>query len=82
MIRGFKRNDGKGRKDQAKIELGEKAREARLLAALLAGTLASLDIGAIDYALHRHHGRTMRFLGGTRRRLCRGGLNRPYRSSN
>ena len=77
VIRGFKRNDGKGRKNQAQIELGKKAREARLLAALLTGTLAALDIGAIDHALHRHHGRTMHLLGSTRCRLCRGGLNRP-----
>ena len=77
VIRGFKRNDGKGRKNQAQIELGKKAREARLLAALLAGTLAALDIGAINHALHRHHGRTMHLLGSTRCRLCRGGLNRP-----
>ena len=65
VIRGFKRNDGKGRKNQAQIELGKKAREARLLAALLTGTLAALDIGAIDHALHRHHGRTMHLLGST-----------------
>ena len=77
VIRGFKRNDGKGRKNQTQIELGEKAREAWLLAALLAGTLAALDIGAIDHALHRHHGRTMQLLGSSRCRLCRGGLNRP-----
>ena len=65
VIRGFKRNDGKGRKNQAQIELGKKARKARLLAALLTGTLAALDIGAIDHALHRHHGRTMHLLGST-----------------
>ena len=77
VIRGFKRNDGKGCKNQTQIELGKKAREVWLLAALLAGTLAALDIGAIDHALHRHHGRTMYLLGSTRCRLCRGGLNRP-----
>ena len=77
VIRGFKRNDGEGRKNQAQIELGKKAREARLLAALLTDTLAALDIGAINHALHRHHGRTMHLLGSTRCRLCRGGLNRP-----
>jgi len=38
-----------------------------------AGTLAALDIGAINHALHRHHGRTMHLLGSTRCRLCRGG---------
>ena len=77
VIRGFKRNDGKGRKNQAQIELGKKARETRLLAALLAGTLAALDIGAINHSLHRHYGRTMHLFGSTRCRLCRSGLNRP-----
>ena len=77
VIRGFKRNDGKGREDQAQIELGKKARKARLLTALATSALAPLDNIAIDHALHRHYGRTMHLLGSTRRRLCRSGLNRP-----
>ena len=77
VIRCFKRNDGKGREDQAQIELGKKARKARLLAALATSTLAPLDNIAIDHALHRHYGRTMHLLGSTRRRLCRSGFNCP-----
>ena len=77
MVGSFKGHDGERRENQAQVELGEEARKARLLAAFLAGTLAALDIGAIDHTLHRHHGRTMHLLGCTRCRLCRGGLNRP-----
>ena len=44
---------------------------------VMIGTLAALDIGAIDHTLHRHHGRTMHLLGSTRCRLRRSGLNRP-----
>ena len=77
VIRGFKRDDGKGREDQAQIELGKKARKTRLLAALATSALATLDNIAIDHAFHRHYGRTMYLLGSTRRRLCRSGLNRP-----
>ena len=74
---GFKSHDSERREDQAQIELGKKARKAWLLAALAAGALATFDILATDNALHRHHRRTMYLLGGTRRRLCRSGFNRP-----
>lgn len=77
VIGRFESHDGKGREDQAQIELGKKARKAWLLAALAAGALATFDILATDNALHRHHRRTMHLLGGTRRRLCRSGFNRP-----
>ena len=77
MIGGFKGHDGERRENQAQIELGKKARKAWLLAALAAGALATFDILATDNALHRHHRRTMYLLGGTRRRLCRSGFNRP-----
>ena len=77
VVGSFKRNNSKGCENQTQIKLGKKARKARLLATLATGALATLDNIAIDHALHRHHGRTMYLLGGTRRRLRRGGLDRP-----